>query len=148
MALTINSLYLTEDNFLIHLPQLQTITAGKILTRPKDLCRNDLRWKRFQLSLSPCPEPYQLYKMTLQSLISTIILATFATRAAVLGKRVGLYFLTLLHFIPKGVYHDQLQNLRQHTHAPNLYSQLWNTNAKACERTNSRPRQKQYPGTS
>ena len=88
MALTINSLHFAEDNFLIHLSQLQTITAGKILTRPKDLCRNEFALKAFLTF--PCPEPYQLYKMTLQSLISTIILATFATRAAVLGKRIGL----------------------------------------------------------
>ena len=79
--------------------------------------------------------------MILQSLIFTIFLAALATRAAVLGKRIELYR-ALLNFIPKVAHHDQLENLKQHTHAPNLYSQLRNTNAKVCERKrNPRPRQ-------
>ena len=41
----------TGDNLLIHLSQLQTRTAGKRLTWPKDLCRYDLRSNRFQLFL-------------------------------------------------------------------------------------------------
>ena len=48
-----------------------------------------------------------MYKMILQRLILTIFLVTFATRAAVLGKRIGLYVLALLDSIRKGAYHDQ-----------------------------------------
>lgn len=45
--------------------------------------------------------------MILQSLILTVFLATFATRAAVLGKKIEFYLSALLDFIPKGVNHDQ-----------------------------------------
>jgi len=45
--------------------------------------------------------------MIRQSLILTLFLVTFATRAAVLGKRIRLYILALLGSIAKGVYHDE-----------------------------------------